>query len=112
MSKHLTVDDGQTALNPYEAVKRKIFLVAVPAGVVSMLLVWVATMKQNALSRWDLYALPSLAAAFLVLALLLWRRMIPLHIFELAVYVLVMLYAVSEFLSVLIDTIVTHATFT
>ncbi len=77
-----------------------------------MLLVWGAALQQNAISRWDLVVLPGLAVLFLILDVLLWMRIVPLQVFELAVYVLAMLYAVSEFLSVLIATIITRDTFT
>ena len=105
-------NDGPPADNPFDVLKRKNYLIGSLAGVASILLVWAATRHQKVLSGWDLVVLPCLAGGFLVLAALLWRRIIRMHTFELAVYILAMLYAVSEFIDVLTQTILTQATFT
>jgi diguanylate cyclase (GGDEF)-like protein len=104
--------DGKAQLDPLEIVKRKIFLLASPIGILSMLIVWGLGLRQGSLSQWDFVALPFLGIVFLIMTLLLWRRVIFLHTFELVVFTLVMVYAISEFLSVLSNTLATRGTFT
>ncbi len=111
MDPTINRDEERLRYDSLETVKRNILLIAMPAGVVSMLIVWGIGLKQHTLSVWDFIALPFLAVAFLCLGVLLWRRIILLRTFELVVYTLVVLYAISEFVSVLVQTIVTKGIF-
>lgn len=98
-------------LDPIAAVKRSIFLVATPVGILIMLFVWVTSLRQGDISRLNTFILPLLASFFLTLVLLLWSDVITLRTFELIVYASVMAYALCDFASVIITTILTNGTF-
>ena len=98
-------------LDPIAAVKRKIFLVATPLGILIMLFVWVTSLRQGDISRLNTFILPLLASLFLTLVLLLWSDIIPLRTFELIVYASVVAYALCDFASVIVTTILTNGTF-
>jgi diguanylate cyclase (GGDEF)-like protein len=102
----------KSALDFFVADKRRFFLMAMPAGILSILVVWGVGVAQKALSFWDFASLPLLAFAFLVLSLLLWRRIIQLSSYELAVYSLVVVYGIIEFSTVLSQAIATQGSFT
>jgi diguanylate cyclase (GGDEF)-like protein len=98
-------------LDPIAAVKRRIFLVATPVGILIMLFVWVTGLRQGDISWLNTFILPLLASFFLTLVLLLWSDVITLRTFELIVYASVMAYALCDFASVIITTILTNGTF-
>ena len=98
-------------LDPIAAVKRRIFLVATPLGILIMLFVWVTGLRQGDISRLNTFILPLLASLFLTLVLLLWSDIIPLRTFELIVYASVVAYALCDFASVIVTTILTNGTF-
>ena len=104
--------ERKSALDFFEADKRRFFLMAMPAGILSILVVWGVGVAQKTLSFWDFATLPLLAFAFLVLSILLWRRIIQLSSYELAVYTLVVVYGIIEFSTVLSQTIATQGSFT
>ena len=104
--------DGRTQLDPVGTIKRSIYLMAAPAGIVSMLIVWVLGWRLGVIIELNFVALPLLAFIYLVLTLLLWRRVIFLRTFELVVFTLLMVYAVAEFLAALTDSLATQSSFT
>ena len=89
--------------DPFAAAKRKIFLGATPAGILIMLAVWGIGLKQNNNTVLDILVLPLLTFLFLILIVLLWRRIMPLHTFELIFYTLVLAYALCEFVFIIIN---------
>jgi diguanylate cyclase len=103
---------GKTQNDPIAAVKRKIFLVATPVGILAMAVIWGLGLKQNDLSSLNLFSLPLLAISFLVLVLLLWRNTIHLRTFELSVYALVLAYAFCDFAWIILQVILTDSSFT
>jgi diguanylate cyclase (GGDEF)-like protein len=103
--------DGKPLSNFLESDKRQLFLIATPAGILSMLIVWGVGLSQKTLLLWDFIALPLLGLVFLVLSILLWRRKIRLNTYELVVYTLVVVYAIVEFYFVLSQTIITQGSF-
>ncbi len=99
---------GKLQDDPYEVVKRKIFLVATPVGSLSMLVVWGLGLKHNDLTVSDVFSLPLLAILLLVLVVLLWRQTIHLRSFELIMYAMVLAYALSEFVSIILTIILAN----
>ena len=102
---------GKQRDDPIEAVKRKIFLIATPLGCLSMLVVWGLGLKHNDLSVSAVYFLPVLAILLLLLIALLWRQTIRLRTFELTMYALVMVYALGEFISIILTVILANGSF-
>ncbi len=92
---------GKPIPDPIEAAKRKLYLYATPAGILVMLVVWAIGVVQTHLPVPALIALPLLAALFLILVLLFWRRVISLRNFELVIYALVLAYGLLEFLIIM-----------
>src|ERR1035437_532067 len=90
-------DGGNPQNDPIEAAKRKVFLIGTPVGVLSILVVWAIDLKQNTITTANIFILPVLAGLFLSLTLLYWRQIIPLRVFELIVYGLVLVYGLSQF---------------
>ena len=99
---------GKPQDDPYEAVKRRIFLVATPLGCLSMLVVWGFGLKQNNLTVSDVFFLPLLAILLLILVGLLWRQTIHMRSFELIMYAMVVAYAFCEFVSIISTIIITN----
>jgi diguanylate cyclase (GGDEF)-like protein len=97
--------------DPFAAAKRKIFLGATPAGILIMLVVWGIGLKQNNNTVLDILVLPLLTFLFLILIVLLWRRIMPLHTFELIFYTLVLAYALWEFVFIILTIIQTNGSF-
>ncbi len=104
--------NGRININSIETVKRRIYLIASPAGSLAIGIVWSIEKIQGSLSSWDLVVLPTLAITVLILVILLWRRVIHLRSYEAVVYAASVLYSVSEFFSVLSHSILTRGTFT
>jgi diguanylate cyclase (GGDEF)-like protein len=102
---------GKPQNDPIEAAKRKIFLLATPVGILSMLVVWGIGLKQNDTTLLNIVFLPLLAILFLILIVLLWRHIIHLRTFELIIYALVLAYALCEFVSIVISIILTNGSF-
>jgi diguanylate cyclase (GGDEF)-like protein len=102
---------GKPQNDPIEAAKRKVFLIGTPIGVLSMLVVWGIGLKQNTITLANLFILPLLAVAFLTLAILYWRQVIHLQIFEVTLYGLVLAYALWEFGSTIIKITLMNGTF-
>ena len=102
MAINKILDGGKPRNDPIEAAKRKLFLIGTPVGVLSILVVWAIGLKQNDISIADIYLLPLLAAVFLILTVLYWRKIIHLRIFELTVYGLVLAYALCVFASIIL----------
>ncbi len=88
------------------------FLVATPVGSLSMLLVWGMGLQQNNISVLDIIFLPVLAST--VPGLLL-PALAPDHYYcallRLILYTLVMVYALCQFISVIITIILTNGSF-
>jgi diguanylate cyclase len=102
---------GELHNDPIDAIKRRIFLVATPVGCLSMLLVWGIGMKQSNLPALDVFFLPFLAFLLLILAVLFWRNIIRLRIFELISYALILIYFLCAFASIFITIIFTKGSF-
>ena len=93
---------GKTQEDPIAAAKRKVFLIGTPVGVLSILAVWGIGLRQNDITIANLFILPLLAMALLILTILYWRQIIHLRVFELTLYGLVLAYALFEFGSIII----------
>ena len=91
------LDGGKPQNDPIEAAKRKVFLIGTPVGVLTILAVWAIGLKQHNMTVANIFILPLLAMAFLILTVLYWRHIIHLRAFELVVYGLVLVYALAEF---------------
>jgi diguanylate cyclase (GGDEF)-like protein len=102
---------GETLNDPFEAVKRGVFLVASPVGSLAMLLVWGIGLQQNNISPFNIIFLPILAILFLLIFFLLWRRIILLRTFELILYALILVYALCQFSSVITTIVLTNGSF-
>ena len=102
---------GKPHNDPIGAAKRNLYLIATPVGILSMLAVWEIGFSEDNLTNVNFYILPILAVLFLGLVLLLWRRIIPLNTFEMALYISVLAYALCEFASIIITSVITHASF-
>jgi diguanylate cyclase len=111
MTINKNLSGGKPQNDPIEAAKRKIFLLATPVGILSMLVVWGIGLKQNDISFSNIIILPLLAILFLILVVLLWRHIIHLRTFELIIYALVLTYALCEFVSIVISIILTNGSF-
>jgi diguanylate cyclase len=99
MAINKILDGGKPQSDPIEAAKRKVFLVGTPVGVLSILVVWAIGLKQNNLTTANIFILPVLALVFLSLTILYWRQIVPLRVFELIVYGLVLAYGLCQFAS-------------
>jgi len=64
--------------------------------------VWAIGLKQNTITTANIFILPVLAVLFLSLTVLYWRQVIPLRVFELIVYGMVLAYALCQFASIII----------
>jgi len=102
MAINKILDGGKPQNDPIEAAKRKIFLIGTPVGVLSILAVWAIGLKQNTITTANIFILPVLAVLFLSLTVLYWRQVIPLRVFELIVYGMVLAYALCQFASIII----------
>jgi diguanylate cyclase (GGDEF)-like protein len=102
---------GKPQEDPIEAAKRKVFLIGTPLGVLSVLAVWGLGLRQNDISVANIFILPLLAMAFFILTVLYWRKVIPLRVFELILYGLVLAYALYDFGLVVITTALLNGTF-
>jgi diguanylate cyclase (GGDEF)-like protein len=111
MTINKNLSGGKPQNDPIEAAKRKIFLLATPVGILSMLAVWGIGLKQNDITFSNIIILPLLAILFLILVVLLWRHIIHLRTFELIIYALVLAYALCEFVSIVISIILTNGSF-
>ena len=111
MTIDMNPDGGKPQNDPIEAAKRKVFMLATPVGIISMLVVWGIGLKQDDMSFPDRIILPLLAILFLILVVLLWRHGIHLHTFELIIYALVLAYALWEFVSIIVSIISTNGSF-
>ncbi len=99
MAINKILDGGKPQNDPIESAKRKVFLIGTPVGVLSMLAVWAIGLKQNTITTANIFILPVLAVLFLSLTVLYWRQVIPLRVFELIVYGMVLAYALCQFAS-------------
>ena len=106
-----TLTGGKSKDDPFEAVKRRMFLVATPVGSLSMLLVWGVGLQQHNISIFNIFFLPVLAALFLMSFYLLWRQVITLRTFEIILYTLVVVSAFCQFISVIITILLTNVSF-
>ena len=102
---------GKPQEDPIEAAKRKVFLIGTPLGVLSVLAVWGLGLRQNDISVANIFILPLLAMAFLILTVLYWWKVISLRVFELILYGLVLAYALYDFGLVIITTALLNGTF-
>jgi diguanylate cyclase len=76
-----------------------------------MLIVWGMGYIQNDLTRLNYLLLPFLAVLFLALTILLWRRILHLQHFELIICGIVLVYGLSEFISIFVSITQTRGTF-
>jgi diguanylate cyclase (GGDEF)-like protein len=101
MAINKILDGGKPQSDPIEAAKRKLFLVGTPVGVLSILAVWAIGLEQNTITTANIFILPVLAVVFLGLTILYWQQIIPLRVFELIVYGMVLAYGLSQFAATL-----------
>ena len=97
MAINKILNGGKPQHDPIEAAKRKVFLLGTPVGVLSILAVWAIGLKQNTITTANIFVLPTLAVLFFGLTLLYWRKIIPLRVFELIIYGLVLAYGLCQF---------------
>jgi diguanylate cyclase len=94
-----------------DAAKRKIFLAATPVGCLSMLVFLWTGLKQGSLSALDAVSLPILTFIFLSLTVLLWRKVISLHTFEVVAYVVALADTLCEFAAICIAIVLGKGSF-
>jgi diguanylate cyclase len=100
MAINKILDGGEPHDDPIEAAKRKVYLVATPIGILSMLVVWAFGIGQKDLGVSRIFILPLLAILFLALCILLLSNTIPLRTFELSIYTLVLALGLYNFVSI------------
>jgi diguanylate cyclase (GGDEF)-like protein len=94
---------GKAPEDPIETAKSKAFLIGTPVGALSILAVWGIGLRQNNITVANIYILPLLAIVILLLTFFFWQKLMPLHVFELIVYGMVLAYALCEFGSIIVS---------
>lgn len=111
MPTSMLPEGGKPQTDPFAAAKRKIFLTAIPAGILIMLALWGINLGQKNKTLPNIPVLPLLAFLFIILVVLYWRRIVPLRTFELIMYGLVLAYGLYAFVSIIITIILTKGSF-